>query len=52
MPFFASAFWHYEEVYLKVSDLIFKISLKSEHKYPGSRGVMYAKMENTVKFAE
>ena len=52
VPFFVSDFWHYEAFCLKVSDLIFKISLKSEHKYPGSRGVMYAKMENTVKFTE
>ena len=52
MPFFVSDFWHYEAFCLKISDLFFKINLKSEHKCPGSRGVMYAKMENTVKFTE
>ena len=52
VPFFVSTLWHYVASCLKVSEFVFKISLNLEHKCPGSRGVMYAKMENTVKFTE
>ena len=45
VSFFVSVFRHYEPFYLKISDFIFEISLNFNHKCPGSRGVICAKME-------